>query len=124
MRLDTAFVCVCMVLIAGSAGAVGYSALGIGAGSAMLSAMAVLALLVLYNLLSARFAVRPAPANPPGDLTRLNIEAPRQDAMRQDGIRQDMARQIAQVERGLATLERRVEGTIERTRAAAEPLAA
>src|SRR5262245_18503963 len=134
MRLDTAFVCVCMVLIAGSAGAFGYSALGIGAGSAMLTAMAVLALLVLYNLLSARFAVRPAPANPPGDLTRLNIEAARQeaarlealrqDAMRQDGIRQDMARQIAQVERGLATLERRVEGTIERTRAAAEPLAA
>src|SRR5262249_47972039 len=34
------------------------------------------------------------------------------------------ARQIAQVERGLTTLERRVDGTIERTRAATEPLTA
>src|SRR5262249_33683521 len=101
MRLDIVFVSVCMVLIAGSAGAVTYSALGFGAGSATLTAMAVLALLILYNLLSARFAVRPAPASLPGDLTRLNIdaarqEAARQEALRQDAMRQDMARQIAQ----------------------------
>src|SRR5262245_5961552 len=138
MRLDIAFVSVCMVLIAGSAGAVAYSALGLGAGSAMLTAMAVLALLIVYNLLSARFAVRPAPASPPGDLARiidparqeaarqeaLRQEALRQETMRQDAMRQDPARQIAQVERGLATLERRVDGTIERTRAATEPLTA
>jgi cyclic-di-GMP phosphodiesterase TipF (flagellum assembly factor) len=143
MRLDVVFVSVCMVLIAGSTGAVAYSALGFGAGSAMLTAMAVLALLILYNLLSARFAVRPAVASPPGDLARiidparqeaarqealrqeaLRQEALRQDAMRQDTMRHDMARQIAQVERGLATLERRVDGTIERTRAATEPLTA
>jgi cyclic-di-GMP phosphodiesterase, flagellum assembly factor TipF len=129
MRLDIAFVSVCMVLIAGSAGAVTYSALGFGAGSALLTAMAVLALLILYNLLSARFAVRPAPTSLPGDLSRLNIdaarqEAARQEALRQDAMRQDMARQIAQVERGLTTLERRVDGTIERTRAATEPLTA
>src|SRR5215510_12245273 len=138
MRLDIAFVSVCMVLIAGSGGAVAYSALSLGAGSAMLTAMAVLALLIVYNLLSARFAVRPAPASPPGDLARiidparqeaarqeaLRQEALRQETMRQDAMRQDTARQIAQVERGLATLERRVDGAIERTRAATEPLTA
>jgi cyclic-di-GMP phosphodiesterase TipF (flagellum assembly factor) len=138
MRLDIVFVSVCMVLIAGSTGAVAYSALGLGASSAMLTAMAVLALLIVYNLLSARFAVRPAPASPPGDLARiidparqeaarqeaLRQEALRQEAMRQDTMRQDTARQIAQIERGLATLERRVDGTIERTRAATEPLTA
>jgi cyclic-di-GMP phosphodiesterase, flagellum assembly factor TipF len=130
MRLDIVFVSVCMVLIAGSAGAVAYSAFGFGAGSAMLTAIAVLALLILYNLLSARFAVRSAPpASPPGNLARINMdaarqEAARQEALRQDAMRQDMARQIAQVERGLTTLERRVDGTIERTRAATEPLTA
>src|SRR5262245_22298143 len=129
MRLDIVFVSVCMVLIAGSTGAVAYSAFGFGAGSAMLTAMAVLSLLTLYNLLSARFAVRPAPATLPGDLARLNAEATRQEAARQEAVRQeaarqDMTRQVAQVERGLATLERRVEGTIERTRAATAPLTA
>jgi cyclic-di-GMP phosphodiesterase TipF (flagellum assembly factor) len=129
MRLDIVFVSVCMVLIAGSAGAVAYLAFGFGAGSAMLTAIAVLALLILYNLLSAHFAVRSAPVSPPGDLARINIdaarqEAARQEALRQDAVRQDMTRQIAQVERGLATLERRVDGTIERTRAATEPLVA
>jgi cyclic-di-GMP phosphodiesterase TipF (flagellum assembly factor) len=129
MRLDIVFVSVCMVLIAGSAGAVAYSAFGFGAGSAMLTAMAVLSLLTLYNLLSARFAVRPEPAHLPGDLARLNAEAARQEAVRQEAVRQeaarhDVTRQVAQVERGLATLERRVEGTIERTRAATAPLTA
>jgi cyclic-di-GMP phosphodiesterase TipF (flagellum assembly factor) len=129
MRLDIVFVSVCMVLIAGSAGAVAYSAFGFGAGSALLAAVVVLSLLTLYNLLSARFAVRPEPASLPGDLARLNAEAARQEAARQEAVRQeagrqDMTRQIAQVERGLATLERRVEGTIERTRAATAPLTA
>ena len=58
MRLDLVFVSVCMALIAGSAGAIAYSAFGFGAPSAMLTAIAVLALLSLYNLLSMRAAVR------------------------------------------------------------------
>ena len=127
MRLDIVFVSVCMVLIAGSAGAVAYSALGFGAASTLLTAFAVLTLLGLYNVLSARFAVRPAASSQPGDLARVDAarqEAARQDALRQDAMRQEFARQIGQLERGLATLERRVDSTIERTRAATEPLTA
>jgi cyclic-di-GMP phosphodiesterase TipF (flagellum assembly factor) len=136
MRLDIVFVSVCMVLIAGSAGAVAYSALGFGAGSAMLTAIAVLALLIVYNLVSARVAERPPAQSQPGDLLRITTDVVRQEAARQDALRQevrqeirqelrqDMARQVGQVERELATLERRVDGAIERTRSTTEPLTA
>src|SRR6266478_4448801 len=74
MRLDLVFVSVCMALIAGSAGAVAYSAFGFGAAGAMLTAIAVLALLSLYNLLSMRVAGRApgrsAPGNAPGNASR------------------------------------------------------
>src|SRR6476620_9316204 len=122
MRLDLVFVSVCMVLIAGSAGAVAYSALGFGAGSAMLTAIAVLALLIVYNLVSARVAERPPAQSQPGDLLRITTDEVRQE-IRQE-LRQDMARQVGQVERDLATLERRVDGAMERTRAATDPLTA
>jgi cyclic-di-GMP phosphodiesterase TipF (flagellum assembly factor) len=132
MRLDLVFVSVCMALIAGSAGAIAYSALGFGAAAAMLTAMALFALLSLYNLVSMRAAVRRPAPNQPGDLLRiatdtLRQEAARQDALRQEmrqEIRQDMARQVTPLERNLAALERRVDGTIERTRATTEPLTA
>jgi cyclic-di-GMP phosphodiesterase TipF (flagellum assembly factor) len=136
MRLDLVFVSVCMVLIAGSAGAVAYSAFGFGAGSAMLTAIGMLALLIVYNLVSARVAEPPPAQNQPGDLLRITTDVVRQEAARQDALRQevrqeirqelrqDMARQVGQVERDLATLERRVDGAIERTRAATEPLTA
>jgi cyclic-di-GMP phosphodiesterase TipF (flagellum assembly factor) len=140
MRLDLVFVSVCMALIAGSAGAIAYSALGFSAASAMLMAIAVLALLILYNLVSARIAVRSPTPSPPGDLLRITNDVVRQEAARQDALRQDMrqeirqemrqemrqdvARQVGQVERDLATLERRVDGAIERTRVATEPLTA
>jgi cyclic-di-GMP phosphodiesterase TipF (flagellum assembly factor) len=121
-----------MALIAGSAGAITYSALGFGAASAMLTAIAVLALLSLYNLLSMRAAARQTAPSPPVDLLRLTTDTVRQEAARQDALRQemrqemrqDMARQVTQVERDLAMLERRVDGTIERTRATTEPLTA
>jgi len=132
MRLDLVFVSVCMALIAGSAGAITYSAFGFGAPSAMLTAIAVLALLSLYNLLSMRAAVRQPAQNQPGDLLRITTDTVRQEAARQDTLRQemrqemrqDMARQVTQVERDLVALQRRVDGTIERTRATTEPLTA
>jgi cyclic-di-GMP phosphodiesterase TipF (flagellum assembly factor) len=132
MRLDLVFVSVCMALIAGSAGAVAYSAFGFGAASAMLTAIAVLALLSVYNLLSMRVAGRPPAQSQPGDLLRFTTDTVRQEAARQDALRhemrqemrQDMARQVTQVGRDLAELERRVDGTIERTRATTEPLTA
>jgi len=132
MRLDLVFVSVCMALIAGSAGAIAYSAFGFGAPSAMLTAIAVLALLSLYNLLSMRAAVRQPAQNQPGDLLRITTDTVRQEAARQDTLRQemrqemrqDMARQVTQVERDLVALQRRVDSTIERTRATTEPLTA
>jgi len=125
MRLDILFVCVCMLLIAASAGTIAYSALGLGAASAMLTAVAVLAMLGLLSVVSAVRA-RPAARTSP-DLARINAEIARQDVQRQELLRQDQARQelaqqVGEVERGLATLERRVEGTIERARALTEPL--
>jgi cyclic-di-GMP phosphodiesterase, flagellum assembly factor TipF len=132
MRLDLVFVSVCMALIAGSAGAIAYSAFGFGAASAMLTTIAVLALLSLYNLMSMRAAGRQQAQSQPADLLRITNETMRQEAARQDALRQEMrqemrqdvARQVTQVERDLAALERRVEGTIERTRATTEPLTA
>ena len=132
MRLDLVFVSVCIALIAGSAGAIAYSAFGFGAPSAMLTTIAVLALLSLYNLLSMRAAVRQPAQNQPADLLRITTDTVRQEAARQDALRQemrqeirlDMARQVTQVERDLVALERRVDGTIERTRATTEPLTA
>jgi len=98
----------------------------------MLTAIAVLALLSLYNLLSMRAAVRQPAQNQPGDLLRITTDTVRQEAARQDTLRQemrqemrqDMARQVTQVERDLVALQRRVDGTIERTRATTEPLTA
>ena len=132
MRLDLVFVSVCIALIAGSAGAIAYSAFGFGAPSSMLTTIAVLALLSLYNLLSMRAAVRQPAQNQPADLLRITTDTVRQEAARQDALRQemrqeirlDMARQVTQVERDLVALERRVDGTIERTRATTEPLTA
>jgi len=132
MRLDLVFVSVCMALIAGSAGTISYSAFGFGAASAMLTTISVLALLSLYNLLAMRAAARQPAQSQPGDLLRITTETVRQEAARQDALRQemrqemrlDMARQVTQVERDLAALERRVDGTIERTRATTEPLTA
>src|SRR5215475_4808954 len=124
MRLDLVFVSVCMALIAGSAGTISYSAFGFGAASAMLTTISVLALLSLYNLLAMRAAARQPAQSQPGDLLRITTETVRQEAARQDALRQemrqemrlDMARQVTQVERDLAALER--------TRATTEPLTA
>src|SRR5712672_2571935 len=88
----------------------------------MLTAIAVLALLSLYNLLSMRAAVRQPAQNQPGDLLRITTDTVRQEAARQDTLRQemrqemrqDMARQVTQVERDLVALQRRVDGEIER----------
>src|SRR5262245_45079396 len=89
MRLALVFVSASMALIAGSAGAVAYSTLGVGAGSAMLTAIAVLALLIVYNLVSARLAGRTPAQNQPGDLLRTTTDVVRQEAARQDALRQE-----------------------------------
>ncbi len=53
----------------------------------MLTAIAVLALLTVYNLVSARVAERPPAQSQPGDLLRITADVVRQEAARQDALR-------------------------------------
>lgn len=108
MRLNIIFVAVCMVLIAGSAGGLAYAAFGFGMAAATLTAVTVLTVLSLYHAVSARLGVRILVGSQLSDLSHGNA---------------DMARQVARLEHDLATLERRIDGAIERTRAVTDPLA-
>jgi cyclic-di-GMP phosphodiesterase TipF (flagellum assembly factor) len=108
MRLAAVFVALCMVLIAGSAGAASYFALGFRPAEAVLVAVAILTALSIYNTVSARMGMRSVVSTQLRDLSRGCA---------------DMARHIAETERGLATLEKRVAGTLDKTRAATDPLA-
>jgi len=108
MRLAAIFVAICMILIAGSAGAVVYLALGFKPAEAATVAVAVLTALAIYNAVSTRVGVRTVVGSQLRDLSRGNS---------------DMARQLAEVERSLASLERRVQGTLDKARAATDPLA-
>src|SRR5438309_1389377 len=63
MRLDLVFVSVCMALIAGSAGAVAYSAFGFGAASAKLTAIG-LAEIERVEVTHARLKLEAPPAPP------------------------------------------------------------
>src|SRR5215813_11642831 len=108
MRLAAIFVTFCMVLIAGSAGAVVYWALGFKPAEAATVAVAVLTALAIFNAVSSRVGVGTAVGSQLRDLSRGNS---------------DMARQLAELERSLALLERRVQGTLDKARAATDPLA-
>ena len=60
MRIAAIFVAVCMVLIAGSAGAVVYLYFGLSLSEAIAVAIAILAALALYNTISTRVGLRRA----------------------------------------------------------------
>src|SRR5262249_31481949 len=108
MRLGAMFVAACMVLIASSAGAVVHLALGFKPAEAATVAVAVLTALAIYNAVSTRVGVRTVVGSQLRDLSRGNS---------------DMARQLAELERSLSSLERRVQGTLDKARAATDPLA-
>lgn len=108
MRLEALFIAICMLLIAGSAGATVFLGFGFAPTEAITVALAVLTALVLYNTFSTRLGVRAVVGSQLTDLARGNA---------------DMARQVAEIGRRLAALEGRVETALTRTRAASEPLA-
>ncbi|MEA2907128.1 MAG: cyclic-di-GMP phosphodiesterase, flagellum assembly factor TipF [Alphaproteobacteria bacterium] len=108
MRLGAIFIAVCMVLIAASAGAVVYLVFGFNISEAVTVAVAVLTALGLYNTVSTRVGVRAVVGSQLRDLARGSA---------------DMARQVAEMGRRLAALESRVETTLDKTRAATDPLA-
>jgi cyclic-di-GMP phosphodiesterase TipF (flagellum assembly factor) len=98
-----------MVLIAGSAGATAYLGLGLATTESALVGLAMLTVLVLYNTLSTRLGVRTMVGSQLTDLSRGNA---------------DVARQVAELGRRVASVEGRMDGVMERTRAATDPLAA
>jgi cyclic-di-GMP phosphodiesterase TipF (flagellum assembly factor) len=109
MRLGAIFVAVCMVIIAGSAGATVYYYLGVSASEAATVGVATLTALALYNTVSTRIGMRTAVGRQLADLSRGVAE---------------LARQVAETGRRLPAMEGQVETALDRTRAVTDPLAA
>ncbi len=107
MRLATIFVAVCVFIIAGSAGALGYLYFGLNASQAATLGSVTLAVLALYNFVSARLGLRSMIGTQLADLSRATT---------------DLARQLAEMGRRLAALETKVENALDQTRAVTDPL--
>jgi cyclic-di-GMP phosphodiesterase TipF (flagellum assembly factor) len=109
LRLGAIFIAVCMVLIAGSVGAVLYLGLKADPSMSAIVALAVLTALALYNTISNRLRDRGLIGDQIADLSRGTS---------------DLSRQMAEMSRRIATVETRLEATVSRQRGAADPMAA
>ena len=107
-RLYAVFIAVCMVLIAGSVGAVLYLYYGFLRVEAAVIAVAVLTGLALFNAISARPRDRADVGDQIADLSRGTA---------------DLARQVADIGRRLSAVETEVARSPDKVRAAADPLA-
>ena len=108
-RISAIFIAACMVLIAGSIGAVLYLAFKVDARSSAIVALAALTGMAFYNTVSNRLRDR-------GDLGDQIA-----DLSRGTG---DLARQVAEIGRRLNAMETRVESSASRVRSVVEPIAA
>ena len=108
-RISAIFIAVCMVLIAGSLGAVLYIGLKVEAGTSALVALAALVGMVLYNTVRGRLQERSDVDDQIADLSRGTA---------------DLARQVAETASRVGAMENRVEGTMHRMHAAVDPIAA
>jgi cyclic-di-GMP phosphodiesterase TipF (flagellum assembly factor) len=108
-RISAIFIAVCMVLIAGSVGAVLFLGLGLDGRTAAIVALAALVAMALYNTISNRLRDRTDLGDQIADLSRGTA---------------DLARQVAELGRRLNGVEARVESTVTRTRGADDPIAA
>jgi cyclic-di-GMP phosphodiesterase TipF (flagellum assembly factor) len=108
-RISAIFIAVCMVLIAGSLGAVLFLGLGLDGRTAAIVALAALVAMALYNTISNRLRDRTDLGDQIADLSRGTA---------------DLARQVAELARRLNGVEARVESTVTRTRGADDPIAA
>jgi cyclic-di-GMP phosphodiesterase TipF (flagellum assembly factor) len=106
-RITAIFVAVCMVLIAGSAGAVAYLVLGLQLPESGILALGVLMALVLYNMVSGRVRDRTDIGGQIADLSRGTA---------------DLARQVAELGRRVAALESE-NAAMPKVRGANDPLA-
>jgi cyclic-di-GMP phosphodiesterase, flagellum assembly factor TipF len=109
VRISAIFISTCMVLIAGSIGFVVYLRFGFTGAESALVALGVLTALAVYNAIAARKRDRLEVSNQLGNLARGS---------------DDLARQIAEFGRRLSTVEVKVDTTIDRALATAQPLAA
>ena len=107
-RLYAVFIAVCMVLIAGSVGAVLYLYYGFLKIEAAVVAVAVLTGLALFNAVTARARDRADVGDQIADLSRGTA---------------DLARQVADIGRRLSAVETEVARSPDKVRAAADPLA-
>jgi cyclic-di-GMP phosphodiesterase TipF (flagellum assembly factor) len=108
-RISAIFIAVCMVLIAGSVGAVLFLGLNVDARTAAIVALAALTAMALINSIASRLRDRGDLGDQIADLSRGTT---------------DLARQVGEISRRLSAVEARLEQTVSRTRGTADPLAA
>jgi cyclic-di-GMP phosphodiesterase, flagellum assembly factor TipF len=109
MRLGAIFIAVCMAIIAGSAGAIGYLLFGFSASESITVALAALTAAGVYNTFSTRMGMRTAVSHQLTDLSRGGS---------------DLARQVAEIGRRLSAVEGKVEGASDKTRTVTDPITA
>ena len=107
-RISAIFIAICMVLIAGSIGAVLFLALKVDARTSAIVALAALTGMALYNTVSNRLRDRSDLSDQIADLSRGTG---------------DLARQVAEISRRLNAMENRVETNVNRARGAVDPIA-
>ncbi|MET0538040.1 MAG: EAL domain-containing protein [Xanthobacteraceae bacterium] len=107
MRLAAVFVALCMILIAGSAGAIGFLYFDLNSSQAGMLAAATLAALALYNIAANRLGLRSMVGRQLADLARGHA---------------DLSRQVAEMGRRLAAMEEKVGSAVDQTRAVTDPL--
>ena len=109
LRLSAIFIAFCMVLIAGSLGAVLYVGLKVDPRTASIVALAALVAMAIYNTVDNRLRDRGMLGDQIADLSRGTA---------------DLSRQMAEMSRRIAAVESRVEQTVTRARGAVDPIAA
>ena len=108
VRVSAIFIAVCMVLIAGSLGALLYLRFGFTGIEAAVAALGVLTALAVYNAVSARARDRAEITDQVGNLARGTG---------------DLARQLAEFGRRLSAMETKVETVLDKALSTAQPLA-
>jgi cyclic-di-GMP phosphodiesterase TipF (flagellum assembly factor) len=109
LRLSAIFIAVCMVLIAGSLGAVLHFGLKVDPRTAAIVALTALVGMAIYNMVDNRLRDRSMLGDQIADLSRGTA---------------DLSRQMAEMSRRIAAVESRVEQTVSRARGAVDPIAA
>jgi len=109
IRISAVFIAICMVLIAGSVGAVLFLTFKISAAISAIAAVTALTAMALFNSVATRLRDRRDLGDQIADLSRGTA---------------DLARQVGEMARRLNAMESRVENTVNRARGATDPLVA